>query len=73
MPEDSVDDLARSFERHLCVQNKSPRRVEAYPQGGRRLRRLSPRSPGYRYRGLAGVRRQDVEGYVIDLLGPVSL
>lgn len=26
----SVDDLARSFERHLRAQNKSPRTVEAY-------------------------------------------
>ena len=32
MPAHSVDELARSFERHLRAQNKSPRTVEAYLQ-----------------------------------------
>jgi hypothetical protein len=39
MPGHSVDDLARSFERHLRAGNKSPRTVEAYLEAANQLLR----------------------------------
>ena len=65
----SVDDLARSFERHLRAGNKSPRTVEAYleavSQFAAYLRRHRKAHGG---RGLAEARGEDVEAFIIDLL-----
>lgn len=70
MPEHSVDDLARSFERHLRAANKSPRTVEAYLEAVDQFTaylRAHRRASGSR--GLADARGEDVEGFIVDLLG----
>jgi hypothetical protein len=66
----SVDDLARSFERHLRAQNKSPRTVECY------LEAISQFSAYFRAhrkahggRGLGQAHGEDIEEFIIDLLG----
>lgn len=70
MPAHSVDDLARSFERHLRAQNKSPRTVEACLEAvGQFAAYLRARRRANGGRGLAEARGEDVEGFMIDLLG----
>ena len=70
MPAHSVDDLTRSFERHLREQNKSPRTVEAYLEAvGQFAAYLRAHRRANGGRGLAEARSEDVEGFIIDLLG----
>src|SRR6266487_4449918 len=65
----SVDDLARSFERHLRPGNKSPRTIETYLQAvdqfAAHLRANRKANGG---RGLADARGEDVEAFVVALL-----
>lgn len=53
----SVDDLARSFERHLRTRNKSPRTIETYLQAvGQFAAHLKPNRKANGGRGLADAR-----------------
>jgi site-specific recombinase XerD len=65
----SVDDLARSFERHLRPGSKSPRTIETYLQAvdqfAAHLRANRKANGG---RGLADARGEDVEAFVVTLL-----
>jgi site-specific recombinase XerD len=66
----SVDDLARSSERHLRAQNKSPRTVEAYLEAvGQFAAYLRAHRKAHGGRSLAQARGEDVEAFIIDLLG----
>lgn len=69
MPAHSVDDLARSFERHLRAQNKSPRTVECYLEAvGQFSAYLRVHRKAHGGRGLGQARGEDIEGFIIDLL-----
>jgi hypothetical protein len=66
----SVDDLPRSFERHLRAGNKSPRTVETYLQAvGQFAAYLCRHRTANGGRGLAEARGEDIEAFIIDLLG----
>ena len=64
MTEPSVDDLARSFERHLRAERKSPRTVETYLEAVQLLSAFLQRRDG---RPLAEARREDVEAFLVEL------
>jgi integrase len=65
----SLDDLARSFERHLRAQNKSPRTIETYLQAvGQFAAHLRTHRKANGGRGLADARGEDVEAFVVALL-----
>src|SRR5262245_53424981 len=67
MPAPTLDDLARSFERHLRAENKADRTVKTYLEAVRGLQAfLTARPHG---RGLADARREDLEAFLADLLG----
>ncbi len=60
----SVDDLARSFERHLRAERKSPRTVETYLEGVRLLSAFLRQGAG---RSLTTARREDIEAFLVSL------
>jgi site-specific recombinase XerD len=65
----SVDDLARSFERHPRAQNKSPRTIETYLQAVDQFTtHLRAHRRAHGGRGLADARREDVEAFIVALL-----
>jgi site-specific recombinase XerC len=65
MPRSSVDDLGRSFERHLRAERKSPRTVETYLEAVQLLTAfLARRDGGWT---LLDVRREDVEAFLVEL------
>lgn len=65
MPASSVDDIGRSFERHLRAERKSPRTVETYLEAVQLLSAFFARHDGVRT--LLDVRRQDLEAFLVDL------
>lgn|SRR5262245_46590874 len=67
MPEPTLDDLARLFERHLRAENKADRTIQTYLEAVHGLRAfLATRPHG---RSLADARREDLEAFLADLLG----
>src|SRR5574341_1700853 len=64
----SVDDLARSFERHLRAENNSPRTIETYLEA---LSQFAAHLTGHGSngnRGLAQAQGQDVEAFIVELV-----
>jgi site-specific recombinase XerD len=66
MPGPRVDDLVRSFERHLRAENKSTRTIETYLESVRQLESFLAGGPGRL--GLIAAERADVEAFIADLL-----
>jgi len=60
----SVNDLARSFERHLRAERKSPRTIETYLEAVQLLSTFLRQRDG---RPLTEVRREDVEAFLVSL------
>jgi site-specific recombinase XerD len=60
----SVDDLARSFERHLRAERKSPRTVETYLEAVRLFSAFLRQGAG---RSLTTARREDLEAFLVSL------
>jgi len=65
MPAFSVDDLGRSFERHLRAERKSPRTIETYLEAVQLLRAFLARHDGART--LLTARREDLEAFLVQL------
>lgn len=65
MPGSSVDDLGRSFERHLRAERKSPRTVETYLEAVQLLTTFLTSHDSDR--SLLDVRREDVEAFLVAL------
>src|SRR6266508_4401416 len=65
MPASSVDDLGRSFERHLRAERKSPRTVETYLEAVQLFSAFLARHDGGRT--LLDVRREDIEAFLVEL------
>ncbi len=65
MPAFSVDDVGRSFERHLRAERKSPRTVETYLEAVQLLRAFLARQDGART--LLEARREDLETFLVEL------
>jgi integrase/recombinase XerC len=64
MSEPTLDNIARSFERHLRAENKSPKTVTTYMEAVTQLAGIL----GQDGRTLADARRGDVETFITDLL-----
>src|SRR4051794_25166076 len=64
MSEPTLDNIARSFERHLRAGNKSPKTVTTYMEAVRQL----PGHLGESGRSLADARRSDIETFITGLL-----
>jgi site-specific recombinase XerD len=60
----SVDDIGRSFERHLRAERKSPRTVKTYLEAVQLLSAFLDRDGG---RTLMEARRQDIEAFLVHL------
>jgi site-specific recombinase XerD len=64
-----VDELARSFERHLRAGNKSPRTIETYLEAVRQFAAYLASDNSDGSRRLAEAQGKDVEGFIAELLG----
>jgi site-specific recombinase XerD len=65
----SLDDLARSFERHLRAQNESPRTIETYLQAVDQFAaHLRARRRAHDGRALADAKGEDIEAFIVTLL-----
>ena len=60
-----VNDLARSFERHLRAGNKSPRTIETYLEA---VGQFAAHLTSNGNRGLAEAQGEDVEAFIVELL-----
>jgi site-specific recombinase XerD len=67
MPAPRVDDMARSYERHLRAENKSARTIETDLEAVRQLEVFLASRPGHR--GLVAAQRADIEAFIADLVG----
>ncbi len=65
MTASSVDDIGRSFERHLRAERKSPRTVKTYLEAVQLLRAFLAHHDGGRT--LLEARRQDIEAFLVHL------